>query len=159
NPLGGTGTTVASGGNGNFTGQVYAIDKTAPAISLTTPANGSSTNDTTPTFSGTAGTAPGDSATVTVRVYAGATATGPPVQILTATRDGTTGAFTVDASPALADGTYTAQASQSDAAGTTGTSTPVTFTVDTVAPTITAVRVYWGSGSQSFDIKTLRLVG
>src|SRR6185436_9707366 len=39
-------------------------DVTAPSISLAQPADGSSTNDTTPTFSGTAGTHFGDSATV-----------------------------------------------------------------------------------------------
>jgi hypothetical protein len=36
----------------------------APAVTLTAPAAGTYTNDTTPTFSGAAGTATGDSATV-----------------------------------------------------------------------------------------------
>src|SRR5205823_885939 len=40
-----------------------------PMVTLATPADGSSTNDTTPTFSGTAGTGGSDSLTVTVLVY------------------------------------------------------------------------------------------
>ena len=64
-------------------------DITPPVVTLTSPANGSSTNDTTPAFSGTGGTTQGDSATVTVKIYAGTAAAGTPVQTLTATRDGT----------------------------------------------------------------------
>ena len=82
---------------------------------MTAPADGSRTNDTTPTYSGAAGTATGDSASVTVKVYAGATATGSPVQTLTATRSAAT--WTVDARRRLAEGTYTAQATQADDAG------------------------------------------
>src|SRR5204863_330059 len=37
----------------------------------------------------------------------------------------------------LGDGTYTAQATQSDAAGNSTTSAPVTFSVDTTAPVVT----------------------
>jgi hypothetical protein len=47
------------------------------------------------------------------------------------------GAYSVAASPALGQNTYTAQASQTDAATNTGTSTTITFTVDTTAPTAT----------------------
>jgi hypothetical protein len=39
-------------------------DITSPSVSLTTPANGSSTNDSTPTFAGSAGLAVGDLSTV-----------------------------------------------------------------------------------------------
>ncbi len=52
---------------------------------------------------------------------------------MTATRNGITGAYSVD-SAALAEGTYTAQASQSDTAGNTGSSSANTFVVDTTAP-------------------------
>jgi hypothetical protein len=79
----------------------------------------------------------GDQSTVTVNVYAGSSVSGTPVQVLTATRDATTGAFTVGASSALADGIYTVQAVQSDAAGNIGTSMPCTFTIDTVPPVVT----------------------
>lgn len=86
----------------------------------------SAPDDATPTLSGTAGDAPGDGSTVTVKVYAGGAAAGTPVQTLVATRDGS--AWSVDAA-ALAPGTYTAQAEQSDVAGHTGLSAPATFTV------------------------------
>jgi hypothetical protein len=106
-----------------------------PAVTLTSPANGSSTNNAEPAFSGAAGTATGDIPTITVKIYAGSTATGTPVQTLTTTAS--SGAWSVPASAALADGTYTAQASQPSSSEPTGTSGAVTFTVDTAAPVVT----------------------
>jgi hypothetical protein len=102
-------------------------DTTPPTVTLTQPANGATVTTATPALSGVAGTATGDSATVTVRMYSGTTAAGPLVQTLTTTRDGT-GAYTVNAA-ALANGTYTARAEQSDAATNLGQSAPTTFTV------------------------------
>ncbi|MCU1461831.1 MAG: putative internalin [Acidimicrobiales bacterium] len=113
----------------------WTIDTTAPTVSL--DAVTSATNDTTPTFSGIAGNASGDSATVTVDVYAGAApdyVADTPTEHLTTSRDGLTGAYSVDASPVLAEGTYTARAEQSDGVGNIGHSTESTFTVDTAAP-------------------------
>jgi hypothetical protein len=113
-------------------------DTIPPAVILTTPANGAETLDTTPSFGGTAGTAPGDSSTVTVKVYSGATATGTPVQTLTTTASG--GTYAADASSALAVGQYTAQSEQADADGNVGLSAPTTFTVsltDTTPPQLT----------------------
>ena len=83
-----------------------------------------------PTFAGTAGNDAGDAGTVTVKVYSGSSVSGSPLQTLTATRSGTT--WSVPASAALALGTYTAQAEQSDSVGHTGRSAPSTFTI--VAP-------------------------
>jgi hypothetical protein len=103
----------------------------APAVTLTAPAAGSFTNDTTPTFSGGAGTATGDSTTVTLRIYAGTTATGTAAQTRTATRSGAT--WTTTLTTALAAGTYTARATQTDTGGNTGSAT-VTFTVDRTIP-------------------------
>ena len=57
------------------------------------------------------------------------------MQTRVATRSG--GTWTIDGSPALAAGTYTAQATQADAAGNTGTSAAHTFVIDLTAPTIT----------------------
>ena len=102
-------------------------DATSPVVTLTAPGQGSSTTDPTPTFAGAAGNLPGDRAASTVRVYAGSTATGPPMQTRTAARSGTS--WTVDGSPALAAGTYTARAEQSDYAGNTGASSAITFTI------------------------------
>jgi Bacterial Ig-like domain len=113
-----------------------AADWVAPAPTLVVPAEGALTNDGTPNLSGAAGNAAGDSSTVTVRIYAGSSATGSPVQTLTPTRSGTSWSTTAATLPS---GTYTASASQSDASGNTGTSAPHTFTVDTIAPTATDI--------------------
>ena len=115
----------ASGGGGS--------DTTPPTIVLSAPGNGSQLGDTTPTFSGTAGSAPNDSATVQVRIYAGPTATGTPVQTLQTTR-GANDAFSVEATTPLVEGTYAAQAEQQDAAGNVGRSNVNTFTVVVTGP-------------------------
>ena len=119
------GTSGSLGSNDSI-----VIDTTNPTVTLTAPATASSGNDTTPTLSGAAGSATGDSTTVTVKIYNGATL----VQTLTPTRAGA--AWTTTAA-ALAQGTYTATATQTDAAGNTGTSTTNTFTIDTAAPAVT----------------------
>jgi hypothetical protein len=110
--------------------------KFAPVVTLTAPAAGSATNDTTPTLSGAAGNTPGDDVPITVKIYSGAGATGTPVQTLTPGRSGATWTATA---MALAVGTYTAQATQTDTSGNTGTSAASTFMVDTTKPT--ALRV------------------
>jgi hypothetical protein len=125
----------SAGNAASSTPVTFRIDTAIPTVTLTSPAAGAATNDTTPTFAGTAGTDAGDSATVTVRVYSGASAGGTPVQTVTATRQ-PGGSFAVDASPALAEGRYTAQASQTNDVGNTGLSEPVTFRVDTTAPVL-----------------------
>ena len=121
-------TAGASNPGASFT----TAAKFAPAVTLTVPANGSATNDTTPTLSGAAGNTTGDSTTVTVKIYSGSTATGTAVQTRTATRTAAT--WTNTLATALAPGTYTAQATQTDTSGNTGTSTANTFTVDTTKP-------------------------
>jgi len=113
-----------------------AADWVGPAVTLTAPANGAFTNDTTPTLAGAAGNLTGDSNTVTARVYSGSAASGTPVQTRTATRSA---ASWSTPATALANGTYTAQATQTDTAGNTGTSSANTFTVDTVLPTPTSI--------------------
>jgi hypothetical protein len=115
----------------------YLEDSTAPAVTLSAPADGSASTDTTPTFSGTAGTAVRDLPAVTLKVHSGAGMGGPLVQTLTAAAAG--GAWSVDASPALADGVYTARAEQSDTPGNVGLSSARTFTVDTTAPVAPAI--------------------
>ena len=59
----------------------------------------------------------------------------------------TAGAFSGTTSVALAAGSYTAQASQTDAAGNTGTSSLNAFTIDTTAPTVTGVSSTLANGS------------
>ena len=131
----GTYTVVASqgdqaGNTGTSAARTFRIDTTAPAVTITSPANGSSTTDTAPALSGAAGNVDRRRPQVTVKVYSGGSASGTPVRTLTVTRSG--GAWSATVSPALAPGTYTAQAEQSDDAGHTGRSSAVTFTI--VAP-------------------------
>jgi chitinase len=126
-----TGTAVNPGSS-----FATAADWVGPAVTLTAPADGAATNDNTPTLSGAAGNASDDSTTVTVKIYSGSSTAGTLVQTKTATRSA--GSWTTTAS-ALADGTYTAQATQADGSGNAGTSTANTFTVDTVKPTAAAI--------------------
>ena len=119
----------------------FTVDLTAPSPTLAAPADGATTG-ATPTLSGAAGTDPGDAATLTVRLYAGAGATGDPVQTLTARRSGA--AWSVTA-PVLSSGTYTARVEQRDAADNTGSSAASTFTVDGAAPAVTLTSPLDGS--------------
>ncbi|MGH9025947.1 MAG: LamG-like jellyroll fold domain-containing protein, partial [Acidimicrobiia bacterium] len=111
------------------------IDTTAPVITLTSPPDGSPDASPTPTFSGTAGTALGDSTTVSVLVYAGSDTGGAPVQTLTTTRAGD-GSYSVAAATPLVPGVYTAEATQEDLSLNVGSSETATFTVldDTPPP-------------------------
>jgi Bacterial Ig domain len=97
-----------------------------PAIAIVGPAAGGTVETTTPTLSGTAGDAPGDASTVTVRIYEGDVATGAPIQTLTAQRSGASWSVVADALPL---GQYTAQASQANGQGVNGVSGPITFSV------------------------------
>ena len=114
-----------------------------PAVTLATPAAGSTTNVAATRFTGAAGNVAGDSQTVTVNVHRGNDLAAPLEQLLTTSRSGAT--WTVDAQPALTDGVYTAQASQSDDSGDAGRSATATFTVDTVAPQPTLTQPSEGS--------------
>ena len=105
--------TDSGAATGTSAARTFRIDATPPAVTLTAPADGSRTNDTTPAYSGAAGNATGDSASVTVKVYIGTTATGG-TPCRRARRRAAAATWTVDGSPALAEGTYTAQATQAD---------------------------------------------
>ena len=106
-------------------------DWVAPAVTLTAPADGTFTTVANSPLSGAAGNGTGDNPTVMAKIYAGTALTGTPVQTLNATRSGATWSATA---ATLADGTYTAQATQADGSGNTGTTGANTFTVDTLAP-------------------------
>ncbi len=134
--------TDSAGNTGTSAATNFVVDTAAPATAITSPVGGSRTGDNTPSLSGTAGNATGDSATVTVRVYAGSTATGTPVQTLSPTRSGTGWSTTA---ATLADGTYTAQATQADDVGNSASSAAVTFVVDTAAPAVAIASPTGGS--------------
>jgi endonuclease/exonuclease/phosphatase family metal-dependent hydrolase len=118
--------TDARGQVGSSEANAFTVDTAAPGVTLTSPANGSSTESQTPTFSGAAGTASGDATSVTVKIYRGTSATGTQIQTLSAPLSN--GSWSI-VSPPLADDTYTARAEQVDAAGNTGLSTANTFTI------------------------------
>lgn len=121
-----------------------AADWVAPAVTLTTPAEGSYTKSTSVTLAGAAGNASGDSTTVTLETYSGAAATGTPVLTRAVTRSTTTWTTAVTT---LGEGTYTARATQADSAGNTGTSSTRTFTIDTTAPTRGSISAANGTGT------------
>jgi len=110
----------------------FTIDTTPPDVTISAVA--SPTREATPTLTGDAGLAAGDEPTVSVTVHEGATVSG--AIIASAEVPGGTGAWSYE-TPHLADGTYTAQATQKDEAGNLGTSSAVTFRVDTTPPAVT----------------------
>ena len=124
--------TTSTAGGGSIT--VSFIDATAPSVALI--AQPASTTSTTPSFAGTSGTTAGDGS-VTVDVYAGASATGTVIHSLAALRDASTGTYTAATILDLPEGLYTARATQTDWVGNAGHSTPTTFRVDKTAPTPT----------------------
>jgi Ca2+-binding RTX toxin-like protein len=119
----------------NSAGQATPPDLTPPqSVQLYFP--DSQINDPTPMYGGTASSASGDDADVTIKVYEGPDDTGTLIGTHTAAIQpaNENGFFyTQSADEPLADGTYTVVATQSDSAGNS-TSATLTFTVNTVAP-------------------------
>jgi hypothetical protein len=121
-----------AGNTGTSLSSTFTVDTKAPQLSIkpvTSP-----TDDATPALGGELGAEAGDSPTVAVKVYKGSAASGEVAASGKATVEGATWTYT---STHLPDGTYTAQATQLDEAGNIGKSTATTFTVDTVAPSVT----------------------
>lgn len=107
---------------------------TPPPIKLTLNPLGSTPLITsTPTLSGTAGIAPGDSP-VLVTIYPGGSASGSAVRTLSAPVSDA-GTWLAQVTPALADGRYTAIAAQFVSSGMTQVSSPVTFTINALVGT------------------------
>ncbi len=102
----------------------------APSVTIAKPLNGTVTNNTTPTFSGTGEPGAGP---VTLRIYAGAPVESNLIRKQTVAL--VSESWSVGPVAALADGLYTATASQTN--GETGISMPVAFTVLTTAPVVT----------------------
>ncbi len=144
--------TDGSGNVGTSAAVTFSVKSSAPVVTLTAPVDGAALGSATPTIRGAAGTAAGDVNQVSVKLYAGSTATGTPVQSLTSAVSA--GAWSATAA-ALADGTYTAQATQSDTSGNVGTSAAATFTVDTKAPVV-AVTGPAGGATVTASVLTVR---
>jgi hypothetical protein len=109
----------------------FQVNTEPPEVVVKSPPLVSS--ETTPAFSGTAS----ESKPVTVKLYAGTTAVGmpvrepPPAQV-------TSGRWSSTPVAALEDGKYTVVASEpSSLENPTGSSTPVTFEINTSAPNVT----------------------
>jgi len=111
----------------------FTVDAQAPLLTLTAPADGSSTTSASSTLSGSAGSAEGDLPTITTHVYAGPTTAGTLVQTVTAQASG--GSWSSSVGP-LSPGEYTAQAEQGDDVGNIGDSEAVTFTVQAVSTVV-----------------------
>ncbi|MGI8730357.1 MAG: Ig-like domain-containing protein, partial [Solirubrobacteraceae bacterium] len=125
---------VDAAGNADATPatSTFTVDSIAPDPTLTAPTGLLRT--ASPTFTGQAGQAAGDEEALIITIIgtsSGATAS----RTLPATRQ-PDGSFSAPLTGALDQGSYRATVSQSDATGNTGTSAPITFTVDTVAPTV-----------------------
>jgi hypothetical protein len=107
-----------------------------PAVTIDAPAQGAALRVSTPSFAGRAASTVETTPAVVLRLFPGAgeTESSVPAQTLSAPVAGT--AWSATPTP-LADGVYTARATQAGNPGTTGISDDVVFTVDTVAPTTT----------------------
>ena len=128
-------TQASSLGNppGKSLPEPFTVDTTPPAVSLTSVPP--LTNNTEPSFSGGAGDAPGDVPTVTLKIYSGEGISGSPIRTLKVTAVGTTWSA-LAGEPPLNEGTYTAQAEQSDEAGNVGVSEASIFTIKTKGPAV-----------------------
>jgi major membrane immunogen (membrane-anchored lipoprotein) len=113
--------------------RAFDVDSQPPAVTLTTPGEGSTSTSSTVPVAGAAGTAPGDAATVTIDLYAGGSTATPPINAITVPINLPEGAWS-GSFGGLAPGTYTVRAQQGDDVGNVGLSTPATFTVGAVPP-------------------------
>jgi hypothetical protein len=84
----------------------------------------------TPTFTGTAGKAAGDSA-VELAIYSGSSPSGAPLRDISGSVN-SSGGFSIQVEPALPNGDYTAVAGQAGPGGAVGVSSAVTFSVSVV---------------------------
>jgi hypothetical protein len=110
----------------------FTIDTTPPQVTLTSPANGTSTIGSSQLLAGAAGTEPGDQPEVTVQLFPGSSiGSQRPLEADTVQASQGTWSATFGA---LNPGTYTARAEQVDKAGNTGVSAPVTFTLASAPP-------------------------
>jgi Bacterial Ig-like domain len=123
-----------------------------PTVQITEPASGSSINHSRPVFSGAAegeseeSSLPGPE--VHLNVYKGLSAIGQPVLQLSAQPASDGSWSTTKPAEQLANGVYTAQATQTNRSGETGES-ELTFTIDAVPPQVTLTSPVSGSSTSN----------
>ena len=103
-----TATDAAGNTSANSNTNAFTVDTAAPAVTITAPAEGSTTGDSTPTISGTTDAAEGSTVTVTI---------GAESHTATVQADGS---WSLDWPTVLPDASYTVSASVTDPAGNTG---------------------------------------
>ena len=121
----------------------FSVHNAAPSITLDSP-GAAPLLTSTPTLSGLAETAPGDSGSVGVAIYPGASTNATPLR----TEHGSVGSggrYSIALTPALPDGRYTVVAKQTDSGGVTGFSRPQTFRIKVSAPAVTLATPSAGS--------------
>ncbi len=121
-----TATVTDPAGNTGTASDKGSVDVTAPVITVDAP---DSTNDTTPTITGTTDAPAGSTVTLVVTDADG------NEQTLTATVQ-PDGSYSVEVTTPLAEGSYTVTATVTDPAGNTGTATD-DGSVDVTAPEVT----------------------
>jgi PKD repeat protein len=113
-------------------GVTFTIDTKPPLVTLTSPANGSSTTSGSVEVGGAAGTAKGDVPSVTLKLFAGGTPAAQ-AQLEAVALQAPNGRWSTTLG-GLGPGTYTVRAEQSDEAGNTGVSQQTTFTITSTPP-------------------------
>jgi hypothetical protein len=106
---------------------------TPPALLIASPINGAVITSQTPAFSGIGE----EGHELRLAIYSGPTVQGPQIEEAEPTFVPPGGSWTAYLFERLGDGTYTARAWETNAFGETGFSPPVTFTIQTGAPTVT----------------------
>jgi hypothetical protein len=152
-------------GNTGTDSKAFTVDNVAPSVGIGSPAEGAHLNSAKPNFTGAAGNLSGDGETVTLNIYQGSGTTGTPEMIAVSRHGGNS--WSEAEGPNLADGTYTAQVIQVDAAGNVGEAKH-TFTIDTTKPTLTLAQpaspsknrtptFTWTAGSAERDLPSVKL--
>jgi hypothetical protein len=138
-------------GNTGTDAKGFTVDNVAPSVTISSPAEGAHLNSVKPNFAGAAGKLSSDSETVTLNIYQSSGTAGPLEETIAVSRHGG-GSWSVAEGPNLADGTYTAQVVQVDAAGNIGEAKH-TFTIETNTPhvTLNALATYTANATPTFS--------
>lgn len=140
-----TATATDAQANVATASSTFTVDTIPPTVAITSPANGSTTNDSTPTVAGTSDVVSGP---VQVSIDGGA-----PVAVTT----DATGHWSLT-SPTLTNGPHVVTASATDAAGNTGTATS-SFTVAAASSAAPAVHITSPGAGQQVSDRTPTITG